>query len=161
MPRLLAPVATALLAVALPTLAAAQAGGHAGHQAGHQMDHKAMHEGDNHAASGWKALDAYHALMMATWHPAKDKGDMAPLKAQAVAMVTAAKAVAASTPPAGCATPALAKAAAALPGQTQAVADLVAKGTADPALKDALKGLHDHFEVLEQGCQPKAGGPKK
>jgi hypothetical protein len=161
MPRLLASVATALLAVALPTLAAAQAGGHAGHQAGHQMDHKAMHEGDNHAASGWKALDAYHALMMATWHPAKDKGDMAPLKAQAVAMVTAAKAVAASTPPAGCATPALAKAAAALPGQTQAVADLVAKGTADPALKDALKGLHDHFEVLEQGCQPKAGGPKK
>ncbi|MEN9817034.1 MAG: hypothetical protein RLZ32_914 [Gemmatimonadota bacterium] len=161
MPRLLAPVATALLAVALPTLAAAQAGGHAGHQAGHQMDHKAMHEGDNHAASGWKALDAYHALMMATWHPAKDKGDMAPLKAQAVAMVTAAKAVAASTPPAGCATPALAKAAAALPGQTQAVADLVAKGTADPALKDALKGLHDHFEVLEQGCQPKAGGAKK
>ena len=161
MPRLFAPVATALLAVALPTLAAAQAGGHAGHQAGHQMDHKAMHEGDNHAASGWKALDAYHALMMATWHPAKDKGDMAPLKAQAVAMVTAAKAVAASTPPAGCATPALAKAAAALPGQTQAVADLVAKGTADPALKDALKGLHDHFEVLEQGCQPKAGGPKK
>jgi hypothetical protein len=161
MPRLLASVATALLAVALPTLAAAQAGGHAGHQAGHQMDHKAMHEGDNHAASGWKALDAYHALMMATWHPAKDKGDMAPLKAQAVAMVTAAKAVAASTPPVGCATPALAKAAAALPGQTQAVADLVAKGTADPALKDALKGLHDHFEVLEQGCQPKAGGPKK
>jgi hypothetical protein len=161
MPRLFAPVATALLAVALPTLAAAQAGGHAGHQAGHQMDHKAMHEGDNHAASGWKALDAYHALMMATWHPAKDKGDMAPLKAQAVAMVTAAKAVAASTPPAGCATPALAKAAAALPGQTQAVADLVAKGTADPALKDALKGLHDHFEVLEQGCQPKAGGAKK
>jgi len=161
MPRLLAPVATALLAVALPTLAAAQAGGHAGHQAGHQMDHKAMHEGDNHAASGWKALDAYHALMMATWHPAKDKGDMAPLKAQAVAMVTAAKAVAASTPPAGCATPALAKAAAALPGQTQAVADLVAKGTADPALKDALKGLHDHVEVLEQGCQPKAGGAKK
>jgi hypothetical protein len=161
MPRLLASVATALLAVALPTLAAAQAGGHAGHQAGHQMDHKAMHEGDNHAASGWKALDAYHALMMATWHPAKDKGDMAPLKAQAVAMVTAAKAVAASTPPAGCATPALAKAAAALPGQTQAVADLVAKGTADPALKDALKGLHDHFEVLEQGCQPKAGGAKK
>jgi len=139
MPRLLAPVATALLAVALPTLAAAQAGGHAGHQAGHQMDHKAMHEGDNHAASGWKALDAYHALMMATWHPAKDKGDMAPLKAQAVAMVTAAKAVAASTPPAGCATPALAKAAAALPGQTQAVADLVAKGTADPALKDAYR----------------------
>ena len=161
MPRLLASVATALLAVALPTLAAAQAGGHAGHQAGHQMDHKAMHEGDNHAASGWKALDAYHALMMATWHPAKDKGDMAPLTAQAVAMVTAAKAVAASTPPAGCATPALAKAAAALPGQTQAVADLVAKGTADPALKDALKGLHDHFEVLEQGCQPKAGGAKK
>ena len=151
--------ASALVA-AFPLTVSAQAGGHAGHQAGHQMDHKAMHEGDNHAASGWKALDAYHALMMATWHPAKDKGDMAPLKAQAVAMVTAAKAVAASTPPAGCATPALAKAAAALPGQTQAVADLVAKGTADPALKDALKGLHDHFEVLEQGCQPKAGGAK-
>jgi hypothetical protein len=154
------PILAAALCAALPTLAAAQAGGHASHQAGHQMDHNAMHKGENHAASGWKALDAYHALMMATWHPAKDKGDMAPLKAQAVAMVTAAKAVAASTPPAGCATPALAKAAAALPGQTQAVADLVAKGTADAALKDALKGLHDHFEVLEHGCQPKAGAGK-
>ena len=149
---------TAALLGSLPALAAAQAGGHAGHQAGHQMDHNAMHQGENHAASGWKALDAYHALMMATWHPAKDKGDMAPLKAQAVAMVTAAKGVAASTPPAGCGTPALAKAAAALPAQTQAVADLVAKGAADAALKDALKGLHDHFEVLEHGCQPLGGG---
>lgn len=148
-------LAAALMA-AFPVVATAQAGGHAGHQ----MDHKAMHQEEGHEASGWKALDAYHALMMATWHPAKDKGDMAPLKAQAVAMVTAAKAVAASTPPAGCATPALTKAAAALPGQTQAVADLVAKGTADAALKEALKGLHDHFEVLEHGCQPKAGAKK-
>jgi hypothetical protein len=154
--RRIAVCLSAVLLVSLPTLAAAQAGGHAGHQ----MDHTAMHQGEGHAASGWKALDAYHALMMATWHPAKDKGDMAPLKAQAVAMVTAAKAVAASTPPAGCATSALAKAAAALPGQTQAVADLVAKGTADAVLKEALKGLHDHFEVLEEGCQPKAGAKK-
>lgn len=145
-------------AFAQPTQPPAKKGDHAAMHAEHM---KQMQHGKDAKANAWKELDAYHGLMMATWHPAKDKGDMAPLKAQAVAMVTAAKAVAASTPPAGCATPALAKAAAALPGQTQAVADLVAKGTADPALKDALKGLHDHFEVLEQGCQPKAGGPKK
>lgn len=146
----------ALLAV-VPAVAAAQAGGHSGHQGGHQMNHGAMHKEEGHAASGWKALDAYHALMMATWHPAKEKGDMAPLKAQAAAMVEAAQGVAASTPPAGCGTPELKKAAAALPADTRKVAELVAKGAADAALKDALKALHDQFEVLEHGCQPKAG----
>lgn len=148
--------AAALLA-AFPAAAAAQAGGHAAHQGGHQMNHGAMHQDEGHAASGWKALDAYHALMMATWHPAKDKGDMAPLKAQVAAMVEAAQGVAASIPPAGCATPALKKAAAALPGDTRQVADLVAKGADDAALKAALKALHDKFDVLEHGCQPKAG----
>ena len=37
--------------------------------------------------SPWKEMDAYHMLMMATWHPARDKGDLAPFRAKAKEMV--------------------------------------------------------------------------
>ncbi|MEN9508680.1 MAG: hypothetical protein RLZZ621_1243 [Gemmatimonadota bacterium] len=121
-----------------------------------KMDHAAMHaehvkqQGKGDAA--WKALDAYHALMMATWHPAKDKGDLAPTRAQIGAMVTAAKAVASSKAPATCATPAMAGAQAGLVGETEKVAALVSAKADDAALKAAMKTLHDRFEVLEEGC---------
>ncbi len=122
------------------------------------MDHAAMHaehmkqmEGGK-AAAAWKELDAYHMLMMATWHPAKDKGDLAPTRAKIGEMVTAAQAVAASKAPAACHKPALAKAQAGLAGETQKVQALVASKADDAALKAAMKGLHDAFEVLEEGC---------
>ncbi|MCC6244386.1 MAG: hypothetical protein IT353_16205 [Gemmatimonadaceae bacterium] len=115
----------------------------------HKMEHK-MDEG--HAMSPWKELDGYHMLMMATWHPAKDKGDMAPTRAKIGEMVASAKVLAASKAPKGCDSPKLAVAAKALPVETQGVADLVAKKADDATLKAALKALHEKFDVLEEGC---------
>ncbi len=126
----------------------------------HAMDHAKMHgakpaaDEQHEGMSGWKELDAYHMLMMATWHPAKATGDVAPMRAKAPEMVGAAKLLASSTPPQACATPKLKEAATNLVSQTQGVADLVAKNAADAAIKDALKLLHDKFEVLEEGCKP-------
>ncbi len=115
------------------------------------MDHGAMH--DMKKGESWKELDAYHELMMATWHPAKDKGDMAPFRAKAADMVAAAKTVGASKAPASCSSKAdVQKAQKALAGETEKAAKLASGKTSDADLKAALKALHDQFEVLEMGC---------
>lgn len=120
------------------------------------MDHakmeKEMGKGMEHAMSPWKELDAYHMLMMATWHPAKDQNDLKPFREKATAMVEAAKTLAASTAPKGCDAPKLKETAAALPAATQKVADMVAAKADDAALKTALGALHEQFDVLEMGC---------
>lgn len=121
------------------------------------MDHSKMMEKEKgmameHAMSPWKELDAYHMLMMATWHPAKDQNDLKPMRDKATAMVDAAKTLAASTAPKGCDAPKLKETAAALPAATQKVADLVTAKADDATLKTALKALHEQFDVLEMGC---------
>jgi len=113
-----------------------------------KMDHSKMDHGAA-KAEGWKELDAYHMLMMATWHPTKDKNDLAPIRAKATEMVASAKLVAASKAPMSCQKPELLKAQAALPGETEKVAAMVAAKAADAELKAGLKGLHDRFDVLE------------
>jgi hypothetical protein len=113
------------------------------------MDHSKMATGAK--AEGWKELDAYHMLMMATWHPAKDKNDLAPIRAKASEMVASAKLVAASKSPMACQKPELLKAQAGLPVETEKVAAMVAAKAADADLKAGLKGLHDSFDLLE-GC---------
>ncbi len=113
------------------------------------MDHSKMENGAK--AEGWKELDAYHMLMMATWHPAKDKNDLAPIRAKATEMVASAKLVAASKGPMACQKPELLKAQAGLPVETEKVAAMVAAKATDADLKAGLKGLHDSFDLLE-GC---------
>lgn len=116
------------------------------------MDHNAMHA-QMSKGEVWKELDAYHMLMMATWHPAKDKNDLAPIRAKATEMVASAKVVAASKAPASCSGKAeVTKAQAALPAETEKVAKLVAAKASDVELKAGLKTLHDKFDVLEEGC---------
>lgn len=115
-----------------------------------KMDHGA--KGNAHAASGWPELDAYHMLMMATWHPAKDKNDLAPMRAKGSKMVTAAKALAVSNPPSACQVPAVTRALKTIVAESQKVAALSASSASDSVLKAALKSLHDSFEVLEDGC---------
>lgn len=118
------------------------------------MGHSTMAGGAK--AEGWAELDAYHQLMRATWYPAKDKNDLAPIRAKATEMVASAKLVAASKSPMACQKPELLKAQAALPVETEKVAAMVTAKIADAELKAGLKGLHDSFELLE-GC---AGGMK-
>ena len=122
------------------------------HAAMHAEHMKQMQHGKEMKAEGWKELDAYHMLMMATWHPAKDKNDLSATRAKIGEMVTAAKAVAASKAPASCQKPELAKAQAGLTGETEKVAAMVSAKADDTALKAAMKTLHDRFEVLEEGC---------
>ena len=123
-----------------------------------KMDHgaakPAMDHGSDHAMSGWKELDAYHMLMMQTWHPIKEKGDVGPIKAKALDMVASAKLLAKSKAPKGCDTPALQQAASVLVAETEGVATLVGKKADDAMLKEKMKTLHDKFEVLEEGCKP-------
>lgn len=130
------------------------------------MDHGAMDHGAHHAqpakpaadhaVSGWAALDAYHGFMMATWHPAKGKNDLAPLRAKATDMAVSAKALAESTPPKACDTPALRAAARGLAPATTNLAVAVARGATDAELKAALSALHDQFETIESGCKAPA-----
>lgn len=120
------------------------------------MDHSKMEHGkmeQEHAMSPWKELDAYHMLMMATWHPAKDQNDLKPIRAKAQELVKSAKTLVASTAPKSCDSPAMRTAANALPKETQKVADLVAANASDASLKAALSVLHDKFDVLEEGCK--------
>ena len=150
--RLVVPSAVAALA-----LSAASAGAqHAGHH-GAADTAKAQAA---HAASGWKEMDAFHQLMMATWHPAQGKSDLAPTRAQAGAMADAARAWAAAAVPKACDTPATRTALSQLATDSRALADLAMKpATPDAELKAALKALHDRFEPLEHGCAP--AGAKK
>jgi hypothetical protein len=131
------------------------------------MDHGAMDHGAHHAqpataadhaSSGWKELDAYHEFMMATWHPATGQNDLAPLRARAAEMAASAAALAESTPPKGCDTPALRAAAKGLASATSDLKAAAVNGAADATLKTALSALHDRFETLEGGC--KAPGAK-
>src|SRR5687767_3552839 len=55
---------------------------------------------DDHMMGPWKEMNAFHRVMGATWHPASQKGDLAPLKAKAKELSSAADAWAASPPPA-------------------------------------------------------------
>ena len=125
------------------------------HGKDHNMEH-AKGPMSDHAQSGWKELDAYHQLMMDTWHPAKGKNDMKPFKARANDMAAAAKLLSMSTPPKGCDAPGLRKASTDLSPATADAAVLVARNASDAELKTALAALHERFEVLEKGCSAQA-----
>ena len=124
------------------------------------MDHDKMHQPKSaktnaeadHAASGWKELDAYHRLMMATWHPAKSKNDLTPFRGMAADMVTSAQELALSRAPERCNNPVARSAAGGLLPATREVAHLAASNGPDADLKAALRTLHDKFEVLEKSC---------
>jgi hypothetical protein len=90
--------------------------------------------------------------MQATWHPAEQYGDIAPIRAKAAALAKAATVLAASTPPTRCAAPTLVETAKALAPQSRSIADMVKRNATNNQIKDSLKALHEHFEVLEMGC---------
>ncbi len=125
------------------------------------MNHMMPGKKESMPSSGWKELDAFHALMQATWHPADEYGDIAPIRAKAPALASAAKALAASTPPTRCTAPNLVETAKALAPQTRTVAEMVKRNATNNQIKDSLKALHERFEVLEMGCgaMPKAASP--
>ena len=105
--------------------------------------------------SGWKELDAYHMVMMQVWHPAKEKGDLAPIRARASALAASADSVAAATVPAACDTPVNRAEVAKVQAESRALAGLVAGNASDEAVLAALRSLHERFETVNRGCVAK------
>jgi hypothetical protein len=110
---------------------------------------------DDHMMGPWKEMNAFHRVMAATWHPASQKGDVAPLKAKATELLSAADAWAASKPPAmpaSCADSTVIAAVKKVATETKTLLGLVESNADDTRLKSALKGVHDTFEVAEKSC---------
>ena len=110
---------------------------------------------DEHMMGPWKEMNAVHRIMGATWHPASSKGDLAPLKAKAKELLTAADAWAASRPPAmpaSCGDSSVVAATKKVATETKALVGLVESNVDDTRLKSALKSVHDTFEVAEKAC---------
>ena len=108
---------------------------------------------EHHAKSGWKELDAFHELMAAAWHPAKDN-DLKPIRATADSLAASAKLWAASKVPAACDTKPIKDAIADVVKGSADVAQLVAKQGSDADVMKALHDVHERFEVVEKGCKP-------
>jgi hypothetical protein len=133
-----------------PAPAKSDSGAHAAHGAP-----TAVRKDAPHASGGWKEMDAFHNVMAATWHPAGQKNDLKPLRAQAGALAEAARTWAAAPVPKACDTPATRGTIAGLATDARAIADRVAKpASTDAELKAALKALHDRFETVEESCKP-------
>jgi hypothetical protein len=102
--------------------------------------------------SGWKELDAYHMIMMQVWHPAKEKGDLAPIRAQAGKLADAADAWANATVPSACDTPDNRANIAKVRTESRALVALAGSG-GDADLKAALAAVHERFELVNRGCK--------
>ena len=110
---------------------------------------------EEHMMSPWKEMNAFHQVMGATWHPASQKSDLAPLRARAKDLQAAADVWAASNPPtmpASCASEPVRAAATRVAVESKALLAMVESGAEDSRLKAALKGVHDAFEIAEKGC---------
>ena len=110
---------------------------------------------DDHMMGPWKEMNAFHRVMGETWHPASQKGDLAPLKAKTKDLLSAAEAWSLSTPPdmpASCRDSAVTAAAKKVAAETKSLVGLVDSKADDATLKAALKNVHDAFEVAEKGC---------
>lgn len=108
--------------------------------------------GMNHMATAWKEMDAFHAVLGGTFHPAADKGDFAPLKANAETLADKAKAWAASAAPASCAKDEQKQTVAAIATSTAELATKVKGAAPDAELKAAITAIHDNFEKVEMAC---------
>lgn len=125
---------------------------------GHDMKGDGMkgeHDMKGHMMSPWKEMDAFHAVLGGTFHPAADKGDLTPLKSNAQTLADKGKAWAGSTPPAACASDDNKKAVATIAGATADLAEKVKSGAADATLTAAITAIHDTFEKVEHSCVAK------
>ena len=113
---------------------------------------KPMMKMEDHARSGWKELDAFHLVMMQTWHPASMRNNLIPIRSRAGELSDKAQLWSKSSFPAPCDTPALREAVIKAAEQALALVPLVVSG-GDEQVKAALKGVHDTFAIVEKGCK--------
>src|SRR5690606_37155296 len=121
------------------------------------MDHGAMNHGAmdhgamSHDGGGGATMDAFHTLLMKTWHPAKATNDLAPTRTNAEAMAVKAAEWAAAPVPATC-KPETKATVGRIATDMRALAGLVAAKGTDEQVKSALSAIHDSFEAVEKGC---------
>lgn len=140
----LAPIAIAAsLCLAAPIAGAQQ----------HTMKQGESHDATGHGMSAWKEMDAFHAMLGTTFHPAQ-KGELAPLKANASTLAARARTWSESTPPQACATPDPREAVRGIAASASALAERVAANAPDAELTTAIGAIHDSFEALEKQCGP-------
>jgi hypothetical protein len=110
-----------------------------------------------HMEGPWKEMNAFHAVLSSTFHPARDKKDLKPLRQRADQLAAAARAWSASTAPAPCASPDVRTTVGAIATDALAIGNLVLAEADDAALLKAISTLHDKFEVVEKACGAHAG----
>jgi hypothetical protein len=101
--------------------------------------------------SGWAELDAFHTLLMATWHPAQ-KDSLGPARTMAPTLVTSAEAWAKSKGPAKCDNAAARKVLPGVVADVNAFAAVVARKGTDAEVKAALKKAHEGFVKVAMPC---------
>jgi hypothetical protein len=135
--------AVACLALALaPSIVASQ---EAKEKSGHDMD-------ASHMKSAWKEMDSFHTLLAATYHPASNKKDVAPLRAKANDLAAAARAWSTSNPPATCNTSEVKSRVATIATDALGIANEVLASATSASLIDSINDLHTKFEKVEKAC---------
>jgi hypothetical protein len=101
----------------------------------------------------WPALDNYHEVMAATFHPS-EQGNLAPLKAQSGELKTLATQLAKSEIPEEFNSPTIMIAVKQLKKDSKAIDKQVKKGTSkDSELTQSMMALHDVFHKIVGLCQ--------
>jgi len=97
----------------------------------------------------WKAMDDFHMIMAESFHPFKDSANLAPAKAKAAEMATAAEQWVAAPLPEKVNNENVKTKLAALKTKTAAFVE-TSKSTDDKVVGDALTELHDMFHELQE-----------
>ena len=101
--------------------------------------------------SGWGELDAFHSLLMATWHPA-EKDSLALARSLAATLSAAADAWVKSKGPKACDNAALRRELPGIVASTKAFANVATNPAKDADVKAALQKVHDGFEKAAMPC---------
>ena len=101
--------------------------------------------------SGWKELDAFHQVLMDAWHPVAT-GDLAPARAKAAELLTAALAWRSSKGPAKCDNAAARAGMVSFIDDARSYADAAKRNASDDAIKVTLTRTHDGFEKIGEPC---------
>jgi hypothetical protein len=107
---------------------------------------------EHHMSSSWKEMNAFHEILSATFHPARDKKDFKPLRARSEQLAATARAWSASTAPAPCNTPELKSTVAWISTYALEIGNQVLSKASDEDLLKSITSLHDKFEQVEKGC---------
>ena len=118
-------------------------------ESAHEEGHHEHHDGDSATADSWVPMDEFHMLMAESFHPYKDSSNLAPSKANADAMATAAARWQSEPLPEKVNNDAVRAQLEKLKASTAAFAETVKTGD-DKVIADSLASLHDLFHEIQE-----------